>query len=299
MKDKATNSNSFSAIEKEKIVLSIISEESTLVEAAEENGISTSEVDGWRQMYIAGLRSRCNRNRFFSHLRSSSPIRKVPLIVCALLLVAFSGGIVLAGSPQCDYDEHMFCFESNTPALASEVRSNFKQLYDWIEQKVGTVGESVRIEGPARIVGVATIGNGAGTAIDLTDDADITGVDIIEGFNDLRFNAQPGNVNDVVIHPNADVEVRTNLSVNGNIYGNVEGSIGGAKIFLKDGNNGTVSCGEYCADSQWGNRAGGCIGTISFDDAWYNPYDCNEVVGAIDGVDSPLHPVKCICVDPT
>ena len=84
------------------------------------------------------------------------------------------------------------------------------------------------------------------------------------------------------------------LDVNGDI--NARGSIGfkdvngnsKAELFLKTGNNGSASCGVFCAGSQWG-KVGACIASISMDDSYYNSYECNETAG---------HAVWCICVAP-
>ncbi len=65
-----------------------------------------------------------------------------------------------------------------------------------------------------------------------------------------------------------------------------------ATLFLKKGNNGTVSCQRFCAGDTrhyWRKKTGGCIGSISMDDSLYQSIECNQIAG---------HSVWCICVSP-
>lgn len=85
------------------------------------------------------------------------------------------------------------------------------------------------------------------------------------------------------------------LTVEGTIYGNLTGSassVGGAQIFLKDGNNGAVNCQTFCAGPQWG-RTGACLGGgFRRDDDSDTPVDCTSAIspgGA--GFD-----YACVCV---
>ncbi|MDP2272890.1 MAG: hypothetical protein Q8N23_27080 [Archangium sp.] len=62
----------------------------------------------------------------------------------AVVIAALIGTAASAANGACP-NGLPFCFNSNTPALASEVNTNFSQLKEWLESKVGTVAAPVRI----------------------------------------------------------------------------------------------------------------------------------------------------------
>ena len=97
-----------------------------------------------------------------------------------------------------------------------------------------------------------------------------------------------GNVGIGTTSPTEKLDVNGNINARGSIgFKDVNGN-GKAELFLKTGNNGSASCGAFCAGSQWG-KVGACIASISMDDSYYNSYECNETAG---------HAVWCICVAP-
>jgi hypothetical protein len=61
-----------------------------------------------------------------------------------------------------------------------------------------------------------------------------------------------------------------------------------AAIFVKHGNNGTVSCDTYCRGSQWG-QVGTCV--ASFDNKNGTGRDGNYLPGFLDGAE-----LTCTCV---
>lgn len=52
-----------------------------------------------------------------------------------------------------------FCFAGNTPAVASQINHDLAQLKEWLEAKVGTVGQPVTIAGASTFNNSATFAN--------------------------------------------------------------------------------------------------------------------------------------------
>lgn len=50
-----------------------------------------------------------------------------------------------------------FCFAPDTPATASQVNHNFSQIKEWLENKVGTVGQPTRVPGAATFDSTVTV----------------------------------------------------------------------------------------------------------------------------------------------
>ncbi len=69
------------------------------------------------------------------------------------LLAALVGTVASAADGACP-NGLPFCFASDTPASASEVNTNFAQLKEWVEAKVGLVGSGVRVQPGATITSV-------------------------------------------------------------------------------------------------------------------------------------------------
>lgn len=79
----------------------------------------------------------------------------------------FAAGVVVSWSAeavsQLACDARLYCFGAGTPAVASEVNSNFAEVTSWIEQKVGTVGTNdVAIGGTATVSGSTTLSGSLG-----------------------------------------------------------------------------------------------------------------------------------------
>lgn len=69
------------------------------------------------------------------------------------LLAVFLGTVASAADGACP-NGLPFCFAADTPALASEVNTNFAQLKEWLEAKVGAVGVGVRVQPGATITSI-------------------------------------------------------------------------------------------------------------------------------------------------
>lgn len=52
-----------------------------------------------------------------------------------------------------------FCFVADTPATATEVNHNFSQIKEWLEAKVGTVGQPTRVASAATFDSTVTVTN--------------------------------------------------------------------------------------------------------------------------------------------
>ncbi|MBL8933062.1 MAG: hypothetical protein JNM69_00825 [Archangium sp.] len=70
------------------------------------------------------------------------------------LLAVLLGTVASAADGACP-NGLPFCFAADTPASASEVNTNFAQLKEWLEAKVGVVGVGVRVQPGATITSVA------------------------------------------------------------------------------------------------------------------------------------------------
>ena len=70
--------------------------------------------------------------------------RKVRWAGGAAVLAALVGTAASAASGACP-NVMPFCFNPDEPALASQVNMNFAQLKEWLESKVGTVANPVKI----------------------------------------------------------------------------------------------------------------------------------------------------------
>jgi hypothetical protein len=63
--------------------------------------------------------------------------------------------------------------------------------------------------------------------------------------------------------------------------------LGGAKMFVKGGNNGSVSCDVYCQGAQWG-ATGSCVGARRASDKGY--VGCDTVIG------TATSSAECVCL---
>ncbi len=120
-------------------------------------------------------------------------------------------------------------FLPDQPAKASEVNGNFNQLKDWLEQKVGSVTNA----------GITT---GSVSATSLT----VTHATTLQGPVTIAGTVGANTVN------------ATTVNVTGTLTGN--GSLNGVTLRIKTGNNGTVSCNQYCEGTFNGTVNSACIG---------------------------------------
>lgn len=67
----------------------------------------------------------------------------------------------------------------------------------------------------------------------------------------------------------------------------VDGRVGTAKTFVKGGNNGTVSCDEYCNGKQWAGTSGTCLAARAQGTDNYIP--CSVALNAFGAA-------ECLCV---
>jgi hypothetical protein len=76
--------------------------------------------------------------------------RRVRRLLSATVLAALVGTAASAANGACP-NGLPFCFAVETPAIASEVNTNFAQLKEWLEGKVGAVATPVRITSGATV----------------------------------------------------------------------------------------------------------------------------------------------------
>jgi hypothetical protein len=210
-------------------------------DAALRHNVTESEIQEWKTFYTASIRHAINSQQWELPRKSGRKRVRVAAIIGALLILGTAAAVAgPADIIQCTDNDYFFCFSPNTPAKASEVNHNFAQMADWVEKAVGPIdapaldstvagtttvngslaAESADVAGTLS-AGSAMIGNSGGTALTLFNDADIAGVDLIQGYNDLRFAGSSATSNDMVIADNGDVTIRTNLTVSGAVIGPV------------------------------------------------------------------------------
>ncbi len=138
--------------------------------------------------------------------------------------LAAVGGVLLwaplaASAPDAPnetvYDD-LYWFAANTPAVAAEVNSNFSTLHAMTDTNASDISALQTdkldktggvVSGNLDIDGRLDVGTSGGTAIQLFDDADITGADLIQGYNDLRLAGDAVGGADLVIEADGDVNV--------------------------------------------------------------------------------------------
>lgn len=85
----------------------------------------------------------------------TSARRRVRWGGAAAVVAALVGTAASAANGACP-NGLPFCFSVDTPALASEVNTNFMQLKEWLESKVGAVGSAVKIPPGAAVTTLLT-----------------------------------------------------------------------------------------------------------------------------------------------
>lgn len=113
---------------------------------------------------VSELEARVARLEARESERSTRARRRLRLLVVASLLAVVVAPLALAANGNCP-NGLPFCFEADRPALASEVNTNFAQLKEWLELKVGPVdggtvtGSSATFSGAATITGQTIVGS--------------------------------------------------------------------------------------------------------------------------------------------
>lgn len=112
------------------------------------------DVAEWVALYLSAARRDREAMSLLDSADRSRRRRKAIAITAACFGLLLLGGIALAADGSCTGSKMPFCFFANTPAKASEINHNFDQLAEWIEQKVGTVGEkNVSVSGDLSVAG--------------------------------------------------------------------------------------------------------------------------------------------------
>lgn len=113
---------------------------------------------------VAELAARVERLEAREAQRVAATRRRVRWLAGASVLALVIAPLALAANGACP-NGLPFCFAADAPALASEVNTNFAQLKEWVELKVGPVdagtvtASGATIAGAAGVSGQATVGS--------------------------------------------------------------------------------------------------------------------------------------------
>ncbi len=109
---------------------------------------------------LAALRARLGE---LEHAQAQRRVaRRRAWVALTSVCVAGLGGVAFAASPPCT-NGIPFCFQANSPALATEMNTNFAQLKTWLEAKTGGTGTAAA---PSR--DISTPGNITGAKLTAT-----------------------------------------------------------------------------------------------------------------------------------
>ena len=129
-------------------VVALLKGSASVAEVAQRQGVSQAEVEAWRALYLDGLEAGA---------RQRIPSRR-GWVVGVALVAAFGGAGAMAANGLCP-NGYPFCFTADSPALAVEVNHNFHQVKEWVEAKVGTVGNGNITSTGTTTLATTTLGN--------------------------------------------------------------------------------------------------------------------------------------------
>lgn len=145
------------------------------------------------------------------------PRRRRRLIAAGLAVTfAVIAGTASAASGACP-NGMPFCFQENTPAIASEVNHNFAQLKEWVESKTGPVGTSTVLSSRVVVLdgGSLTVPNGylgAGSAGNFVIESPAGPMFLNYGSrNSVAFGSLPGGVASAVINSNGTLDLNDHV----------------------------------------------------------------------------------------
>ncbi|MCA2982075.1 MAG: hypothetical protein INH37_27695, partial [Myxococcaceae bacterium] len=107
---------------------------------------------------LAELTTRVARLEAQERERSSRARRRARVLVGGAVLALVVAPLALAADGLCP-NGLPFCFSADTPAKASEVNTNFAQLKEWLESKVGPVDGGTVTGSSASFAGAASVGS--------------------------------------------------------------------------------------------------------------------------------------------
>ena len=200
--------------QKVETVLRVLDGATSVAQAAEELGVSESEVQEWRRLYMEGLKHACAQQRSGGGFQRTIRLTKRRAAASlAVILLLFAAGVV--ADPALDdilgcetLDPSFFCFQPNTPAKSSEINHNFAKTAEWVEGAVGP------IDAPSVVTsaGVTSIGGDLETAgrASVGGNLEVSGTSSLQNVTSLGFAAGRVTVGDYVID---SADVSTSLPV--------------------------------------------------------------------------------------
>lgn len=106
---------------------------------AQRHGVSLEQVAEWKSVFLAGMRASTAGRRSLERRGTSRRL----LGAAAVLLVALVSKQALAGlCGQVTLPAGLATMCPNSPAVAADLNSNFKQLTDWMVTKTGALGDA-------------------------------------------------------------------------------------------------------------------------------------------------------------
>ncbi len=143
--------------------------------------------------------------------------RRFRLIAAALAVTgAVVAGTASAANGACP-NGLPFCFQENTPALASEVNHNFSQVKEWMETKAGPVGTSavvtprlVVLDGGTLVVPNGLMGAGSGGNFVIESPAGPMFLNY-GSRNQVAINSLPGGAAAAVFNNNGGLDLNDHV----------------------------------------------------------------------------------------
>lgn len=176
------NEQEYSRQERTQAIIDMLAGRTSVAEVAERFGVHRDEVDQWKLLFLDGARRTAPADK---PKRWRSGRRGLALggVACATVLGLWTASAWSQTACTSTLPSPMTTFCADTPARANEVNDNFQQIVDWVEQKVGTVGDgNVTVPGNLQVDGTlltledkvhvsaetnTTAGNGANDEIPL------------------------------------------------------------------------------------------------------------------------------------
>ena len=131
-----------------------------VVEAAAAAGMEPSAALQWATMASVIERRQQRRSVRTRFIAVGAVAAGVAGLIAFAGLPASAAGATACGGAEVALTSPLFTFCANTPALAKDVNTNFRQLVAWVEAKVGTVGN-----GTISTTGSASVGALTATSV--------------------------------------------------------------------------------------------------------------------------------------
>lgn len=162
-------------------VLRLVCGVTTAAEVAAKHGVTEAEVERWRLQHVRAI-ERLARPPSARRLRASA-VAALAVLAAGVGLVSTDALAQVACAQTLPMPLKTFC--AGDPALVADVNGNTQKLVDFIQQKVGTVGN-------ANISTAGTLNTGAATVASLTSSGTSALVGNVTVGGNMNFGARTG-----------------------------------------------------------------------------------------------------------